>query len=497
MPRIWRGPAIPKRYAGSEMWFFRTGLLPLLLAAATPAQTPFSMIAEPWARAEAVRTARKQLTGRTDPAAISQWNSVLAEMHLANDPELRSVVQSLRALNLYDNGSWINLVNIGYAYLGDSESARQLRTELARRRPDSSWAIQAVIQQWESTHRPRGTTQEDFAQWEEARLAFLERLHEQKPHSEAVATEYLRAALPYESRLPADKALAVADLALQAGRFVPYDPRFEVARIYLDHHVRLDEVPRLLNEAVQKVQRDFRDRLASGKDVEAANQEVVRTQLQAHSDLAEYWLQKKDIEQARIAARQAGADLTRLALADDERPDRRAILDAEQKLWANLAKRVGIEAGPMLPVKPVDWAKVQRVPLGDFAATGLDGRHWSLQDWKGNVVLVNMWATWCAPCRAELPYIQKLHEAFRDRPGRLVISIDVDSDSELARRLVREHRYTFPVLSSRRLADRIDFVNGVPQNRIVDTQGRLLAEPVEGTGDTWVAKIIALMDQVK
>jgi len=48
---------------------------------------------------------------------------------------------------------------------------------------------------------------------------------------------------------------------------------------------------------------------------------------------------------------------------------------------------------------------------------------------------------------------------------------------------VSEHGYTFPVLNSRRLADHIDFENGVHQNRIVDAQGRLLVEPVEGMGD--------------
>jgi hypothetical protein len=53
------------------------------------------------------------------------------------------------------------------------------------------------------------------------------------------------------------------------------------------------------------------------------------------------------------------------------------------------------------------------------------------------------------------------------------------------------------VLNSRRMADLIDFENGVPQNRIVDAQGRLLVEPVEGMGDAWVETVKALMDEVK
>ncbi|HWE53690.1 MAG TPA: TlpA disulfide reductase family protein [Bryobacteraceae bacterium] len=479
------------------MWLLRTGPPAILFATALLAQPPFAAISDARARAEAVRDARKQLTGRTDPAAIAQWNSVLAEMRLSKDPELNTVVHSLRALNLYHNESWIDLVNMGYAYTGDAEGARQFRNELARRLPDSSWAVQAAMQQWESTHQPRTTTQSGFTEWGLARVKFLKGLHEGKPHSEAATREYLQAALPYESRLPEDEALAVADLALRTSHILPFDPRFQVAQIYLHHHAHLDEVPSLLNDAVQSLERSFRDRLATGQDAESANQRLISAQLRAHSDLAEYWLQKRDIEQARIAARQTGTELMRLAPAADGPPNGRSIFDAEQKLWLDLAKRVGIEAEPVLPVKEVDWTRVERAPLGDFEATDLDGRQWNIQNWKGKVVLVNIWAIWCAPCRAELPYLQKLHEGLHGRANRLVISINVDSEDGLARRLIREHGYTFPVISSRGLADAIDFAHGVPRNRMVDAQGRLLAEPVEGTGDVWVKKVEALMDQVK
>ena len=118
-----------------HMWFLRTSLLAILLGIMLLAQTTFATIGGPRALAEAIRDARKQLTGRTDPAAMVQWNSILAEMHLAKDPEIKDVLQSLRALNLYDNESWITLVNMGYAYVGDTEGARQFRTELVPNAP--------------------------------------------------------------------------------------------------------------------------------------------------------------------------------------------------------------------------------------------------------------------------------------------------------------------------------------------------------------------------
>ena len=477
------------------MWL-RASLLTILMAIVLQAQTPFAAISDPRARAEAVRDARKQLRGRTDPVAMAQWNDVLAEMYLSQDPELKSVVQTLRALNLYDNKSWIDLVNVGYAYTGESEAARQFRTELARRLPDSPWAVQAAIEQWESTHRPRSTTESGFNEWGIARLKFLKSLHEEKPHSTAATYEYVKAALFGASGLPTDEALAVADMALQMEKVLLFDPRVQVAEIYLHRHAHLDAIPGLLDEAVQNVQRSFRDRLVAGENAESANDLMLGVQFQAHCDLAEYWRQKGDIEQARSLARQANSDLARLAPSAEEPPRNRALFGHQQKLAA-LAKRVGIELGPAAQSKDVDWGKVGRVPLADFAVTDLNGRRWTIRDWRGKVVLVNMWATWCAPCRAELPYIQKLHESFQGRTDRLVISIDVDPDAELARRLVRERGYTFPVISSRQLADQIDFSNGVPQNRIVDTMGRLLVEPAEGSGDAWVSRVKDLMEQVQ
>src|ERR1039458_467668 len=421
-------------------------LVVALSAIALLAQTPFATIADLGARAEAIRDARRQLTGRTDMAAMAQWSTILAEMHLSKDPELKGVVQSLRALNLYDNESWNNLVIVGYTYVGASETAREFRNELARRRPDSNWAIQAAIQQWESTHKPHSTGEAGFTDWAIARVEFLRVLHEDRPQSEAATIEYLDAALHNQSRLPTGQALEVADLTLRAGRIFPYNP-IQVARIYLDHHVRLDDVPRLLSEGVQQVLFRFRNQLANARDAEAANREVVRVQLRAHSYLAEYWLQKNDMEQARSAVRQAGGDLTRLAPTPDGPQNSRAIFEDDQKVWLKLAKRVGVEAKPMLTLRDVDWDRVKRVTLDDFDATDLAGRRWSIQDWKGKVVMINMWATWCAPCRAELPYVQKLHEAFQGRGDRLIISINVDSDAELARRFVLEQGYSFPVLN--------------------------------------------------
>src|ERR1043166_4300072 len=59
--------------------------------------------------------------------------------------------------------------------------------------------------------------------------------------------------------------------------------------------------------------------------------------------------------------------------------------------------------------------------LTDFELTDLKGRNWKLADLKGKVAFINLWATWCGPCRAELPYVQKLSEQLNENRDVLIV----------------------------------------------------------------------------
>src|SRR5215472_1269875 len=82
-------------------------------------------------------------------------------------------------------------------------------------------------------------------------------------------------------------------------------------------------------------------------------------------------------------------------------------------------------------------------PAPDLKAKDLNGQELSLEAYKGKVVLLNFWATWCGPCRAEIPGLIQIQEAYKDRLQ--VIGMDVDDDEEHLRAFVKDQGINYPV----------------------------------------------------
>src|ERR1039458_86853 len=95
--------------------------------------------------------------------------------------------------------------------------------------------------------------------------------------------------------------------------------------------------------------------------------------------------------------------------------------------------------GPKAPTTSVaatqlGWTQMDK-PLPDFQISDAEGKTWRWADLKGKVTLVNLWATWCGPCRNELPYLQKLFNKVRERKDLAVITLNTD---EIGRASSRE-----------------------------------------------------------
>jgi len=81
----------------------------------------------------------------------------------------------------------------------------------------------------------------------------------------------------------------------------------------------------------------------------------------------------------------------------------------------------------------------------DFTMKDLDGKDVSLASFKGKVVLLNFWATWCGPCKAEIPAFVELQEKYR-KDGLVVVGYSVDDDAPKARTFADEYKMNYPVL---------------------------------------------------
>lgn len=122
-----------------------------------------------------------------------------------------------------------------------------------------------------------------------------------------------------------------------------------------------------------------------------------------------------------------------------------------------------------------DDAKRERA---DFTLTDLQGKAWHLQDLKGKVVLVNFWATWCPPCRKEMPDLDSLYNRFKDQ-GFVVLAIS-DEESTRVSPYIAEHKISYPVMldAGRKVNDAF-MVEGIPKSFVYDRSGKLVSQSID------------------
>lgn len=107
----------------------------------------------------------------------------------------------------------------------------------------------------------------------------------------------------------------------------------------------------------------------------------------------------------------------------------------------------------------------------DFTRRGLNGRNLDLGSFRGKVVLLNFWATWCAPCQLEMPVFAAWQQQYKPQ-GLQVIGISMDDDSTPVRSLVAKLKLNYPVaMGDARLGERYGGVLGLPLTYLIDRNG--------------------------
>ena len=114
----------------------------------------------------------------------------------------------------------------------------------------------------------------------------------------------------------------------------------------------------------------------------------------------------------------------------------------------------------------------------EFTLTDLSGKSWKFSELRGKVVLVNFWATWCPPCRKEMPDLETLYQRFGPK-GFVVLGIS-DEDAAKVKPFIEERRISFPILlDPGRKVNEAFVVNGIPKSFVYDREGKLVAQSID------------------
>jgi thiol-disulfide isomerase/thioredoxin len=113
-------------------------------------------------------------------------------------------------------------------------------------------------------------------------------------------------------------------------------------------------------------------------------------------------------------------------------------------------------------------------PIRDFTVRMLDGSTQKVSELKGNVVFLNFWATWCGPCRTEMPSMETLYQRFKDR-SFVMLAIDLQEDREDVSSFMRQMGLTFPVGIDDGPISRMYGISAIPTTFIIDKNGYIIS----------------------
>ncbi|GHT82759.1 hypothetical protein FACS1894137_02270 [Spirochaetia bacterium] len=144
-------------------------------------------------------------------------------------------------------------------------------------------------------------------------------------------------------------------------------------------------------------------------------------------------------------------------------------------------------SGASIPAGVADAFKTARLPVleqsrdpGDFTVPLLNGGTRQLSALRGKVVVFNIWATWCPPCRAEMPSMEALYQKYKDK-GLEILAVDSGEEEQDVARFIRQYGFTFPIGLD--VSGEITEPYGtgyIPTTYIIDRQGKIISQIVGG-----------------
>jgi thiol-disulfide isomerase/thioredoxin len=143
--------------------------------------------------------------------------------------------------------------------------------------------------------------------------------------------------------------------------------------------------------------------------------------------------------------------------------------------------------------KPVNTAPVNNLP--DVLFENPDGKLIHLADQKGKVVFVNFWATWCPPCIAEMPSINKLYNKLKDNKNVVFIIVDADHNFQKSVPFMAKNHYNMPLYKLASNVPQNLVSNSIPATTIIDKNGQIVFHQ-DGSADYGNPKVLEYLNKI-
>ncbi len=132
--------------------------------------------------------------------------------------------------------------------------------------------------------------------------------------------------------------------------------------------------------------------------------------------------------------------------------------------------------------KKIDSKETLKQPAKPFAFKDMYGKDISSNDLKGKVVFINFWATWCPPCRAEMPSLQKLYDELKNDPGIVFLFMNEDENRQKALDFLAEKKYSMPFYTANGMIPEEIYSGTLPTTVVLDKEGKIVYQH-EGIGN--------------
>jgi thiol-disulfide isomerase/thioredoxin len=135
-----------------------------------------------------------------------------------------------------------------------------------------------------------------------------------------------------------------------------------------------------------------------------------------------------------------------------------------------------LQAGVM-DVQPENSASATQTFNYDFTVKDLEGKKLAMADLKGKVIFLNLWATWCGPCRVEMPSIQNLYNSVdKDKIVFVMLSLDEEKDRSKIAKFIRDKQFSFPVYQPASPLPKLLRINTIPTTFIIGPDGKVASK---------------------